>query len=275
MSARRVLLRRLQSLEEIAEILHSLQTLAMIETHKLTRLGATQHRLVAGIERAAADLCNCFPHLLEHPEELTEIVLLLGSERGFCADYNENLLAALVELDQERPQTRPKVLAVGSRLFARLEDDSRVVARLAGASAAEEVPVVLSELVDTVLDLENRLGPLGLAVLHHELETQKVRACRLLPPFAAIAGQRPAGTSPQVNLPLHQLFAELVDHYLMARLNQLFHTALLAENQRRVQHLEGAKRRVQEEVARLGLKANALRQEEIIEEIEVLLLSAR
>ena len=50
---------------------------------------------------------------------------------------------------------------------------------------------------------------------------------------------------------------------------------LMAENRRRMQHLEGAIRRLEERTSELALKRNALRQEEITEEIEVILLSAR
>jgi len=50
--------------------------------------------------------------------------------------------------------------------------------------------------------------------------------------------------------------------------------ALMAENQRRVQHLEQAGQHLEREVDALGKRRNMLRQEEIIEEIEVILLSA-
>jgi F-type H+-transporting ATPase subunit gamma len=48
----------------------------------------------------------------------------------------------------------------------------------------------------------------------------------------------------------------------------------MAENQRRVQHLEGAVDHLDERAAELTRQVNARRQEEIIEEIEVILLNA-
>jgi F-type H+-transporting ATPase subunit gamma len=48
----------------------------------------------------------------------------------------------------------------------------------------------------------------------------------------------------------------------------------MAENLRRVRHLEGAVRHLDDKSATLQHQSNALRQEEIIEEIEVILLSA-
>ena len=50
--------------------------------------------------------------------------------------------------------------------------------------------------------------------------------------------------------------------------------SLLAENERRVRHLDGAVRHLEERIAAIRRRVQALRQEEIIEEIEVILLSA-
>ena len=71
-----------------------------------------------------------------------------------------------------------------------------------------------------------------------------------------------------------QLFPKLVDQYLYAVLHEVLYSSLLAENQRRLIHMEGAMRRIEDDLAKLKIKYNALRQEEIIEEIEVILLSA-
>jgi F-type H+-transporting ATPase subunit gamma len=47
----------------------------------------------------------------------------------------------------------------------------------------------------------------------------------------------------------------------------------MAEHLHRVQHLDAATHRLEEQAAELSLKRNTLRQEEITEEIEVILLS--
>lgn len=48
----------------------------------------------------------------------------------------------------------------------------------------------------------------------------------------------------------------------------------MAESQQRVMHLDGAVQHMDEQSEELHRKSNILRQEEIIEEIEVILLSA-
>jgi F-type H+-transporting ATPase subunit gamma len=56
-------------------------------------------------------------------------------------------------------------------------------------------------------------------------------------------------------------------------MHDVFYGSLMAENRRRLQHMEGATKRIQDKTARLQQKYNLLRQEEITEEIEVILLS--
>jgi F-type H+-transporting ATPase subunit gamma len=56
-------------------------------------------------------------------------------------------------------------------------------------------------------------------------------------------------------------------------LHEIFYASLMAENQRRMQHLEGAIHRLHEKTDGFARRCRALRQEEITEEIEVILLS--
>jgi F-type H+-transporting ATPase subunit gamma len=48
----------------------------------------------------------------------------------------------------------------------------------------------------------------------------------------------------------------------------------MAENRKRLEHIDSAIRRLEKDEAQLRLSSNALRQEEIIEEIELIMLSA-
>ncbi|MEQ1531113.1 MAG: F0F1 ATP synthase subunit gamma, partial [Methylococcales bacterium] len=76
-----------------------------------------------------------------------------------------------------------------------------------------------------------------------------------------------------LNLPPVDFFSDLVQHYLFAVLHEIFYISLMAENQRRLQHLEGAVKHLDDETSRLRRKAQIYRQEEITEEIEVILLN--
>lgn len=93
MTARRDLQRRLAGLTDIRGIMHSMRSLAFMEARKLERLLASQRQQVATIEQAARDLLQHHPDLLPAGPPPPAIELLVGSERGFCGDFNEALLA--------------------------------------------------------------------------------------------------------------------------------------------------------------------------------------
>ena len=57
-------------------------------------------------------------------------------------------------------------------------------------------------------------------------------------------------------------------------MHELLYVSLMTENHRRMMHLEGAVKHLDEESDKLARQYNALRQEEITEEIEIILLSA-
>ncbi|MBX3318973.1 MAG: F0F1 ATP synthase subunit gamma, partial [Nitrospira sp.] len=61
--------------------------------------------------------------------------------------------------------------------------------------------------------------------------------------------------------------------YLFSILHEIFYSALMAESRARLAHLEAALRRLEGNRAEMLRKRNLLRQEEITEEIEVLMLS--
>jgi F-type H+-transporting ATPase subunit gamma len=66
----------------------------------------------------------------------------------------------------------------------------------------------------------------------------------------------------------------LLDRYLFVALQEICYTSLMAENQKRIQHMTGAVHRLDETTAELMRRYHMRRQEDITEEIEVILLNA-
>ena len=66
----------------------------------------------------------------------------------------------------------------------------------------------------------------------------------------------------------------MTEQYIFAALHELLYTSLLEENHRRVVHLEGAVKHLDNLSDKLTQQFSVLRREEIIEEIEVILLNA-
>ena len=259
---------RFTRFKEISDIMTAMKSLSLVETHKLARFIEHQRRMLANIAAAASDFLHFLPAAAS--EKQPTILLLIGSERGFCGNFNERVLAGLEALPQwETPLT---LLTVGQRLGAKLEAHPSVVANLEGATVTEGVPAVLNRVMDALHATSTDISAHGAALysLAHAAdgEIELKRVLPLAPPQPP-----PLSHPPRLQLPPAEFFAELLDHYLLAVLHGLLYESLAAENRQRLAHMEHALHRLEERVARLALKRNALRQEKIIEEIEVILSS--
>lgn len=274
MSRRREVEGKLHSLQEIKGIMTSMKNISLVETHKLRRLLASQQSVVRGIEEVAEDFLQFQPAFRVPSPSLLHLYLLIGAERGFCGDFNERLLKTTERALAADSGIEARCLAVGRKLCAALEGDPRVLAFLAGPSVVAEVPAILSRVLESLGALQAEHGPASLSIIHHTAEQEEIPTVRLLPPFQETpAKQRRFASPPRLYLPAALFFAGLVEHYLFAALNEIFYTSLMAEHLHRVQHLDAATHRLEEQAAELSLKRNTLRQEEITEEIEVILLS--
>ena len=281
MSQSRELQLHIAQMEEIRSILNSMKNLALIEIHKLTRFQTMQSQAVANIENAAADFLDFYP-LAVSDDYATPVCILVGAERGFCGDFNESLINTLAA------EAYSGIIAIGSRLGNRLADNPlEVIASIEGANAAEEVPAVLNRLIDTIGSLPvykgnmshratNVATTLRLTVVYHDnVAGGQINRRQILPPFPRQPQRTlPYGNPPVLNLEPSDFFSDLTDHYLFAVLHEIFYISLMAENQKRLQHLEGAVKHLDDETVNLRRKSQIYRQEEITEEIEVILLNS-
>jgi F-type H+-transporting ATPase subunit gamma len=270
--------RHRESLADIREIMNSMKSLAYMETRKLGHRVEAQRTIVEAIEQAATDLLSFHPAILPRTPSATRVHIVIGTERGFCGEFNERL--ARHEHTDETSASPSITLAVGSKLHARLQGPGasspphRVVF-VDGASVVEEVEPVLERIVTELESLRNEHGVLDVTAVYHRNQAD-VSSKRLLPPFEA---REPPSTrrhahEPCLNLRPDELIADLTEHYVLASLHEILYASLLYENQHRTAHLGLAVKHLDRKLTELVHKANALRQEEITEEIEVILLSS-
>ena len=277
MSKRAQIQRHLGMLNEISGIMGAMKNISLMETHKLARFLAHQHRVLASIEATAADF------LMHHSEigyrtgyAASGIIVAIGSQRGFCGDFNESLLGAISQYGKQALSRPPSLLVVGRRLASRLGKDVRVTASFDGPSIAEEVQPVLHRLMNVLRELQAQGGQtemFGVTVIAHQEGEDRVSLRSILPvPSPGRVSTRFA-YPPVLNLVPPVFFPELARHYLWAQMHDVFYSSLMAENRRRLQHMEGAIRRMEEKAGEMQRKYNLLRQEEITEEIEIIMLS--
>ena len=269
MSGLAELSRRLVRLKEISGIMTAMKSLSLVETRKLARFIGHQRRMLDNIETAAADFLDAYPSG-QAGGTRPAILLLIGSERGFCGNFNERVLAALDALPREAPPAA--LLVVGHRLGTRLEAHPDVVARIDGPTVTEDVPAALNRLMDALHARSRSYSSAGAALLSlaHDSDGEP-KLKRLLP--LAPPPQPHRAHPPRLQLAPPAFFAELLDQYLLAALYGLLYESLAAENRQRLAHMERAIGRLDETLAHLALERNALRQEKIVEEIEVILSS--
>ncbi|WOX05602.1 F0F1 ATP synthase subunit gamma [Microbulbifer pacificus] len=273
MSRRHELLHHQNQLAEARQIIGAMQSLAFIEVRRLRKVMEIQQKVVAGLYRAAQDLLGFHRELLPVAQAESPLFLVLGSERGFCGDFNDPLMETLQQCLTETGGSTAGFVTCGRKLSGHLETHPQLKAAFEGAT-------VLDEVEDTLIRLANGLsgllkGDAPLIVIYHGGPDEEVLARPLLPPFAELRDQ-PAQFAypPQLNVTPAQLMQDLVDQYLFAALHEILYVSLMAENHRRMQHLEGAVRHLDKRLNSLKTRENQLRQEEIIEEIEVILLNA-
>lgn len=271
MSRRRAIQTRLRTLGEMGHIMDGMKTLALLETRKLAHYLDTQQRVVSGLEETAAAFLGGYPDSYRPATPERQVWLVLGSERGFCGDFNERLRRILYSTASGVDQ----VITVGQKLGAQMEHDTRVVLSMGGPTVAEEVDEVLSRIVLQLQQLESRQGACALTVLSHDETTARVEKHLVLPPFQQLR-KPPAGRGypPRLYLPPEQFLQQLLEHYLFAVLHERFYASLMMENRQRMEHLDGAIQHLAKTTTRLQLKNNYLRQEEITEELEEVLLGA-
>jgi F-type H+-transporting ATPase subunit gamma len=266
--------RHRRSLAEIREIMSSMKSLAYMETRKLGQKGIAQRRLVEGIESAAEDLLYFYPSILPSAAPAAEVRIVVGTERGFCGDLNASL-ARHISAEPDSPSAAT-ILAIGHKLHTRLEDESseRALVLLDGANVLEEVPAVLERIVSELESIRSLHGALDVRAVYYRDETE-IAERKLLPPFDVPEQAPPKLTHPpSLNLRPADLLVELTDHYLLASLHEVLYASLLNENQQRVTHLGLSVKHLDGKLADIRHRGNALRQEEITEEIEVILLSS-
>lgn len=261
---------RIAALHDIEEIVAAMRGLAFVELRRLVELIAHQRETLAARERAIAELLAHYPQPLSEPRDGGgEVLIAIGSERGFCGDFNALLVAELKRSLRDR-----RLLVVGVRLALALADEGIAHEALAGATVSEEVPRVLQRIAAALGDLESSHARIsGLVVLHHDSDSA-IAHVRLLPSPAPPSQPAPL-TRLQLQLPPRELFQALMDQDLLGRLNAALLASLHAENRRRLDHTGAAIDRLDRELDSVQHKRRRARQEAITQEIEIMLLGAQ
>jgi F-type H+-transporting ATPase subunit gamma len=269
--SRHLELKRLgESLADIGELIGAIRNIALVESRRIQSFIQAQDAATAMVEAAYADFTQDHAHWLQNAQTIEEVWCVIGSERGFCGDLNRQLTQTL---DATPPNERATIVLVGQQLAQGWQGPS--AAQLPGARFADEVRQVLHSLVATLGPLlhSRPQGIVGLSLIYPGEHGPQQR--RVLPvPQPHIKAPRRASPI-KLWLPPADYLHALLEEWIAHALTDALYDALLHENQRRLEHMEQARRRIDERLEELGRQENRARQDEITEEIEVILLAAQ
>lgn len=268
MAGRREIERRLHALRDIDTILGVMKNLALMEAGKLSRILVAQHDMVKCLGDTAADFLRFYPQPQRSAVE-TNLLLVIGSQRGLCGDFNDLLLAALTRF--ESSNFIPLKIVIGAKLTRRIPADTY----LEGPHSVEEISQVIHAVMNEINSLLNRVDgghPLQLSALYNDPDTGIADVRPLTPFLVESSGQKHSGSfAPYLTMAPAAFYANVTEQHLLASITELFHRSLMAESRFRLNHIEGASHRIERRADELKRKQSMVRQEEIIEEIEAIL----
>ncbi|OZG70105.1 hypothetical protein BTA51_27895 [Hahella sp. CCB-MM4] len=265
MVSQRELHNRKELYATLHKILAALKALAYAETHKLQRQIAPQQAITERMRKAVSRLRNG-----SVADEETQLIIVLGTERGFCGDINHRLLQRLQELSLSAKDEAISCILVGDRLIQQAGEHLNILARIPGASVTEDVESMVDAVMSEALKQPDRFSLFNMKTLYYD----EPNSCELLQSiFPEPEAHQDSGVPPLLYRSPAELLSELIPLYLFTMLQSCAKEALLGENKRRLSHLENATRHLNERMDEIALKSNHVRQESIIEEIEALLAS--
>ncbi|MGD8908774.1 MAG: F0F1 ATP synthase subunit gamma [Chromatiales bacterium] len=182
MTRRRDIERQRHSLAEIRGIMNAMKTLAYMETRKLAGFLDAQQAVIENIETVAADFLRFKPQSLASTEDGDSAYIIIGSERGFCGDFNRKLEETLADVLKQYVGTSPRLIAVGHKLHPMIQRHDPTALLMDGTGVLEEIPPLLDQLSTLLGDLYQSQAPNRLLCIFHNSRGD-IEIRQLLPPF--------------------------------------------------------------------------------------------
>ncbi|MGR8950860.1 MAG: F0F1 ATP synthase subunit gamma [Gammaproteobacteria bacterium] len=259
MSKRREVESRLALYEDLSGILGAMRSFALAELRKVGKRETTQQLLVLKLNEALNDIAFALP-----PPEQTEsdIWLLFGSMRGFCGSFNEDVR----RFWQEHAGARQPVILIGERLQDLFPETGSTL-RIPGANGGLDAAATIERILPAIAELRQprRVLPGLIACFRDE---HGARSQRLLP--LTIEQTASPGYPPLIPASPRETAIGIAEHFLFHQMLAILLRSIRIENHLRLMQMENALRHLEEGSSELIRKRNRLRQEEIIEEIELM-----
>jgi len=268
MSRRQAISRKLEKYGDVRTMLVAMKNIALMEIHKLNQQIERQTRLLDTVALVADDFSAFYPLPVMKG---MDICICIGTERGFCGDFNTELMPPLYQ----RQEQGDRLLIVGSRLGERLLEKGEFEV-ISGATVVEEVSAVLERLVIWLEQVQAQAPDFSINVkVLYQDEVMGGPVSRTVLPLPVSESTRDAHShKPYLTLDPRIFMTALGEQSLMLSLEGYVTLSLVAENRRRLEHMESALHRLDDRTAGLARRMNVARQEDVIQEIEAIMLGS-
>ncbi len=258
MTQRREIEGTLALYEDLSGILGAMRSFALAELHRVMKREASQRQVVTALTGTMQDVAA---YLRPQLPAAHDIWLLFGSVRGFCGSFNEDVARSWRMANTSGQPT----IVVGERLFALLQDEAEIIS-IPGADGALDAASVIDQIVLEIGRTQKKLAkPSGLVACVRDEEGARVQ--RLLPFPVGLSG---ANMPPLVHAPAAEVATGVAEHYLFHSILSMQFLSIRVENHMRLMQMENALRHLERSGDDLKRLRNRLRQEEIVEEIELM-----
>ncbi len=269
----------IHALDDINNIMKAMKNHALFEINKMSKYISMQDNSINTIKEVGQDFFKFYPSYLELPIETAPVIcILIGSERGFCGNFNDAIIQQLRHFEENNPDKVLRFVIVGRKLAVNLAGDKRVIREIAGYETAEEIPDIILKLVNTLetISLELNIKPHpALWRFFFNTSSNDRMETETLQPFVEFTtgNDHHLSSPPLLNVSADQFVFEFINHYLLSTLYFVFYRSFITENYQRLHHLDNALGRLEKNIKQLSQHLNMVRQEDITQEIEVIMLS--
>ena len=263
MSQRREVEARIALYEDLTGILGAMRSFALAELRKVSQREAAQQQVVQSLAVALDDLTDSLPESIysESGTPGNDTWLLFGSVRGFCSSFNEDV----IRLWQSESKPQGQLILIGERLHTTIGNDNDAAYRLRGADGSLDAAGVIDRILEALQSLETQAESGLIAVIRDE---HGARYQRLWPLPTTTSSKKL--NSPFTYMPATAVATGVAEQYLFHSLLALLLRSIRIENHMRLIQMETALRHLEHGGEELLRQRNRLRQEEIVEEIELM-----
>jgi len=267
MSQRREVEARLTLFGELSGILGAMRSFALTELRRIGKRENAQQLVMQSLSAALTDLSGLETTSRHDSTPVAnEIWILFGSARGFCGSFNEDVMRFW---QNRNAAAQGSLILLGERLHDQAtENPGRLC--IAGADSCLNTADTIDRILAAVTELrggEDR--PFNLYACCHDEQGARIQQLWPLPIVQASSNRQP----PLTHEPIAEVAAQIANHYLYHSLLAMLLRSIKTENHMRLMQMETALRHLERGTEEMLRQRNRFRQEEIVEEIELMIVN--